>query len=101
MEFNSNGVMIVELGPDAEVFSDEIRGRDPLTTARESSSYPGVLIGTLAAWDDDGNPLVDYPNNPSECFLPARTTVPLTQAHLGREVALMLVNGDPLQPLII
>jgi hypothetical protein len=95
--------MVVELEPDADNgdFSDDIPVHEPLTVAKATCGNPGVLIGKLAAWDEAGNPLVDYPNNPSECFLLARTIIPLNQAALGREVALMLVDGDPRQPLII
>jgi Domain of unknown function (DUF6484) len=60
-----------------------------------------VVIGTLAAWGDDGQPLVDYPGNPVDNFLLARSTVPLNQCALGREVALMFVDGDSCQPLVI
>ncbi len=103
MDSDSNDVMVVELEADADAaeFSDEIPVPERLKLSNARSGNPGVLIGKLVAWDDAGNPLVDYPSNPSECFLPARTTVPLDQAHLGREVALMLVSGDPHQPLII
>ena len=103
MDSDSNDVMVVELEADADdaEFSDDIPVHKRLKSSDARSGNPGVLIGKLVAWDDAGNPLVDYPSNPSECFLPARTTVPLNQAHLGREVALMLVNGDSHQPLII
>ncbi len=96
MDSDSNDVMVVELEADADdaEFSDDIPVHKRLKSSDARSGNPGVLIGKLVAWDDAGNPLVDYPSNPSECFLPARTTVPLNQAHLGREVALMLVNGD-------
>src|SRR5262245_328228 len=60
-----------------------------------------VVIGTLAGWNDDGHPLVDYPGNPRDKSVVARSTVPLNQTALGREVALMFVDGDPCQPLVI
>lgn len=103
MDFDSNDVMVVELEPEAdtEEFSNVIPVRDRLTAAQHLTGNPGVLVGKLAAWDDAGNPLVDYPSNPSECFLAARTTVPLNQDATGREVALLLVNGNPRHPLII
>ncbi|SRR6266852_5262885 len=103
MDYDSKDLMVVEIEPEAEPgeFVEEVLRQDQGEAAKPSADNPGVLIGTLAAWDDAGNPLVDYPNNPSECFLPARTIVPLNQANLGREVALMLVDGNPRQPLII
>src|SRR5216683_6339934 len=109
MEFESKDVMVVELEPDIQEFVEEIESQDgesaePLTTHHSPLTTPSdgaVQIGALAAWDDAGNPLVDYPSNPSECLLPARSTVPLKLTDRGRELALLFVNGDPGQPLII
>src|SRR5439155_8007297 len=122
MELDTKDLMVVDLEPEMEPgefvhdASDPIGCVEssepptprragcvntPVSAATEPNGNAGVLIGKLAAWDDAGNPLVDYPNSPSECFLPARTIVPLNQAALGREVALMLIDHDPLQPLII
>ena len=111
MDHNSKDLLVVEFEPEEEMgeLVEEISGQIDMTPlesrptgpAEISNANPSVLIGTLAAWDDAGNPLVDYPNNPGECFLPARTLVPLNQASLGREVALLLAEGDPRQPLII
>jgi len=102
MESEANDVMVVELEPEADngEFTDGNSFHDRVIDGTLNEN-PVVTIGKLTAWDDAGNPLVDYPNNPSECLLPARSTVPLNQAHLGREVALMLVNGDLRQPLIV
>jgi hypothetical protein len=103
MDYDSKDLMVVELEPgtDSEEFVEEPSGRDQPAVGKPTAKNSAVLIGTLSAWDDAGNPLVDYPNNPSECFLPARTTVALNQAALGRQVALMFVDGDPRQPLIV
>ena len=99
MDFDSKDLMVVELEP--ETFVEETPGQHQPAVVKPSPENSAVLIGTLSAWDEADNPLVDYPNNPSGCFLPAQTIVPLNQAALGREVALMLVDGDPRQPLII
>src|SRR5436190_8175914 len=107
MDYDSKNLTVVELETENDtcdlVEETVASGVDYDTGDRNSAAThsPGVVIGTLSAWDDAGNPLVDYSNNPSECFLQALTTVPLNQAVLGREVALMFVNGDPWQPLII
>jgi hypothetical protein len=60
----------------------------------------GVVIGTLAGLDVSGCPLVDYPAN-ADGLLPARSTVPLGQGDVGREVALMFEDGDPARPLLL
>jgi hypothetical protein len=103
MDYDSKDLLVVEFEPETDIdeFVEEAPGRHQPAIVKQSSENSAVLIGTLSAWDDAANPLVDYPNNPSECFLPARTIVPLNQAALGREVALLLVDGDPRQPLII
>jgi uncharacterized protein DUF6484 len=62
--------------------------------------WEGVVLGKVAAWDDAGRPMVDFPGNPSPHFLLARTAVRLNRAALGREVALSFLDGDPLRPLI-
>jgi hypothetical protein len=65
------------------------------------ASPPGVVLGTLSAWDEDGQPLVDYPGNPASRHLPGRSTVALNQDDLGKEVALMFIDGDSRRPLIV
>jgi hypothetical protein len=65
------------------------------------ASAPGVVLGTLSEWDEAGEPLVDYPGNPSSRHLPSRSTVTLKQDDLGKEVALMFIDADPSRPLIV
>ena len=64
-------------------------------------SLPGVVIGKVMGWDSSGYPLVDYPRNSSGEFLPARVLAPLDHPAIGLEVALMFIEGDPRQPLVI
>jgi hypothetical protein len=96
---------VADAGAAAETerdFLDELaRADDYLPKMRAASRLPGVVIGTLAAWDEAGNPLIDFPDNPWDCFLPARSTVPLNQADVGKEVALLFVEGDFRQPLVV
>ncbi|HEV2949619.1 MAG TPA: DUF6484 domain-containing protein [Gemmataceae bacterium] len=108
MQFESKDVMVVELEPEVHPFAEEIESAneppaESLTTHHPALAYSqgAVQIGTLAAWDDAGNPLVDFPKNPSECLLPARSTVPLKPTDRGREVALLFAGDDVWQPLII
>jgi hypothetical protein len=103
MDLDSKDMMVVELEPETDVgeFAEETSAQDQPTLVNPPAENSAIVIGKLSAWDDAGNPLVNYPNNPSECFLPARTTVALNQAALGHDVALMFVDGDPRRPLII
>lgn len=54
----------------------------------------GIVVGALSRFDDSGAPCVVFAGWGSE-GLPARSTVALTSADQGREVALMFESGDP------
>jgi hypothetical protein len=60
-----------------------------------------VLIGSLSAFDDQGKPLVSHPLISNARPIPAITTQGLSHQHLGRQVALMFVNGQLNQPIIV
>ncbi|RYY77088.1 MAG: hypothetical protein EOO52_06265 [Gammaproteobacteria bacterium] len=60
-----------------------------------------VLIGSLAAFDEHGKPLVSHPLASNGALLTAITTLALSHQHIGRQVALMFVNGELKQPIIV
>ena len=63
---------------------------------------PGeVVIGKLIAFNETGQPLVDYPANPTHQPLPALTTLSLSTAQIEQEVALLFSQGDLTQPVIM
>src|SRR5262245_60892182 len=98
LEPAANNRTVSETGPD---YLDELVQATGCRAMREPARLTGVVLGTLAAWDDAGNPLVDFPGNPWSCFLTARSTVPLSQAAVGKEVALLFVEGDLRRPLVV
>jgi hypothetical protein len=61
----------------------------------------GVVIGTVAAVDDAGRITVSYPGCPAAEGCEARATVSVTQASVGREVALMFEAGDLARPIVM
>ncbi len=75
--------------------------RTPEPLARTPTNLPEVVIGWLVALGGKGEPLVDYPGNPRPEPLPALATASCGQEAVGRELALLFADGDPLRPLII
>jgi hypothetical protein len=62
----------------------------------------GVLTGVLIGFKESGAvPLVMFPGQPQSAAVPARTTVDLHGAHIGRQVVLMFDGGDPLRPIVM
>src|SRR5437016_6052622 len=101
MAHNSNDLVLVDVEPAGNTVTRprvKSRGRRDSTSGRpvlkrqKRSRWSGVVLGTLAAGDEAGNPRVDYPGNPVKAPLEARTTVPLSQAAPGQPVALMFVE---------
>lgn len=80
---------------DTAVFLQET----PTTAA---AIAPGeIVIGSLTGIDAQGQPLVDYPENPSGRPLAAMSTLGITSVHVGRNVALLFAKGDPQSPVIM
>lgn len=61
----------------------------------------GVVIGALVGFAEDGAPLVDFPGNPNDDPLIARTTTVLSRDVVGREVALLFEETNPTKPILI
>lgn len=61
----------------------------------------GVVIGVLIGLNENSEPLVAFPGNPTESGIVARATCALTMTDVGRDVALLFEGGDPLLPLVI
>ncbi len=60
-----------------------------------------VIIGTLVGIDENGQALVDFPQNPSSTTISAMSTMPVTHQHTSRQVALLFNQGDLSQPIIM
>ena len=89
--------------------ADEPGGQDleqflaaPIATPLTSMRIDGVRIGTLVGFADGGaTPLVTYAGQPAPAAQPARATLDLHAAHVGRSAVLMFEEGDPGRPIIV
>lgn len=75
------------------------------TEVNEASAVslaPGeILIANLIAFDEQGKPIVSHPLLANTKPISAITTHALSHQHIGRQVALMFVNGELNQPIIV
>jgi uncharacterized protein DUF6484 len=82
---------------------------DQLLSAAMTTSPPvapvridGVRLGTVVGFANAGvTPLVTYPEQPASAAQPARATVGLDAAHIGKSVVMMFEDGDPARPIIV
>lgn len=82
---------------DADI---ELFPRDEPASA--SAIAPGeIVIGEIVGLDAQGQPLVNYPENPSGQPLAAMSTMSITAVHAGRNAALLFAKGDPRSPVIM
>ena len=72
------------------------------TAASTPVIAPGeIAIGSITGIDANGQPLVDYPENPTGQPLAALSTMGIAGVHVGRNVALLFAKGDPQSPVIM
>ena len=63
---------------------------------------PGeVLLGILAGIDDQGSPVVGFPQFPHFESVTALATIPVLPLHIGRQIALMFTQGAESRPIVI
>lgn len=80
---------------DAAVFEHE-------SPQSSSTIAPGeIIIGSVIGLDPQGQPLVDFPENPFGHPLIAISTLAVLPQHVGREVALLFANGKPESPVVM
>lgn len=67
----------------------------------ENQVLTGVVVGLFLGLNDAGEPLVDYPGNPTGRAIVARAAAPLRTDDCGRDVALVFENGEPSRPIVL
>jgi len=78
------------LAPDGEALPEPVK----------ASHIAGVAVGVLVELTERGA-RVDFVDNPDHVPISARATLALTQADVGREVALMFEGGKPNRPIVM
>jgi len=61
----------------------------------------GAVLGRLAGLGDSGEPLVDFPENPSDQPLPARSVVAIEPGAIGQDVVLLFERGSLQKPIVM
>jgi hypothetical protein len=86
----------IDMATDAEACAESPRA---MTVPHR---IEGAVMGTLIGFREDGSvPLVVFPGQPGSVAASAGTTVDVHGSHIGRQVVLVFVGGDPRQPLIV
>lgn len=74
--------------------------KDCLNSKRQI--LPGeIVLGSIVDFDENSQPLIDYPENPNDTPQQAVSTQAIYKKHIGREAAILFANGDPTKPVII
>jgi hypothetical protein len=68
---------------------------------RAAAPTTGALVGTLAGFDPEGRPLVDFPRRRGARPLVARTAVRLGPSDVGTEAVLVFEGGDAGSPIVV
>ena len=66
-----------------------------------SPLFNEAVVGTLAGISENGIPLVDFAANPGRSPVPARATIAVTIADIGRDAVLLFEAGDPARPILL
>jgi hypothetical protein len=100
MQLDPNDLLIIDCEAKSAMTNPEeaaLAKADRAAQARIS----GVVIGKFTGWDSTGQVVVDYPGNPSAYPLPAVSAAPVDSSAVGRDAALMFVQGDRSRPILI
>lgn len=100
MQLDPNDLLVIDCEPAAAPSTPEAVAMDRADRAVQAR-LSGVVIGKVAGWDSAGQVAVDYPGNPAGHPLPATTAAVLDAGAVGRDAALLFVEGDPRRPILV
>jgi hypothetical protein len=87
-----------EVGTGGDAAAIEARSPKPA----KAQALPGAVVGVLIGFQDDGRtPLVIFPGQSGNAAIPARATMDVHGAHIGRQAVLIFEGGDLLRPIIV
>jgi len=66
-----------------------------------SSKHYGVVVGKLMEFNNQRQPLVNFPGNSSTVPIVSRSIIQLNRPDSGKEVLLMFEHSDPRKPIIM
>ena len=78
-----------------------LRTKRVSTIRLQPAGLPGTVVGRLVGRSAIGEPMVEFPGNPTDCPVPARSTTDWNIADIGSEVALVFESGRPTAPIIL
>ena len=81
--------------------TDQLHHEEPNQPQLNDIAPGEIVIGVLAAINDQGQALVSFQENSSADPAVAISTVALNQQQVGRQVALLFADGNLLKPVIM
>ena len=81
--------------------TEQLHQEEPTRTLSNGIAPGEIIIGVLAAINDQGQALVSFQENSSADPAIAISTVALSQQQVGRQVALLFADGNPQKPVIM
>ena len=87
---------------ESRIASTSFTADDDVTENTLPTLAPGeIVLGALVSIDAYGNPLVSYPQSVDKTPVVAVSTLAINASFIGRQVALLFVNGDYKKPIIM
>lgn len=71
------------------------------TQPNKHSTNGELVVASLVGFAESGSPLINHAELEGDEGIAAITTTTLAPEHIGRQVVLMHVNGDPFQPVVM